>query len=84
MSLIDYIVVSGKKSMLEFAENKRHRGYQKYPAEVRDAHYVTPRTPGYSIGYQNGCLERFEWPVGTCWANEEGRERMDAGRLGKL
>ena len=84
LSLIDYIVVSGKKSMLEFAENKRHRVYQKNPAEVRDAHYVTPVAPGYSSGYQNGCVEKFEWPTGSFWANKEGRERMGAGRKAQL
>lgn len=84
LSLIDYIVVSGQKSMLEFAENKRHRVYQKYPAEVKDAYYVTPMAPGYSVGYQNGCVEKFEWPTGSFWASEDGRRRMDTGRLAKL
>jgi L-galactonate dehydratase len=84
LSLIDYIVVSGTKSMLEFAENKRHRVYQKYPAEVKDAHYVTPVAPGYSTGYQNDCVERFEWPTGSFWANEEGKERMSVGKLLRL
>ncbi|KAF2241659.1 hypothetical protein BU26DRAFT_168113 [Trematosphaeria pertusa] len=57
LSLIGYIVSSGKKGMLEFAENNRHRVYQKNPAEVRDAHYVTPVALGYSSGYQNDCVE---------------------------
>ncbi|PSN65911.1 enolase C-terminal domain-like protein [Corynespora cassiicola Philippines] len=84
LSLIDYIVVSGRKSMLEFADNKRHKPYLRHPAEIRDAHYVSPIVPGYSVGYQNGAVERFEWPTGSFWANEEGKARMDVGRVIKL
>ncbi|KAF2190169.1 enolase C-terminal domain-like protein [Zopfia rhizophila CBS 207.26] len=84
LSLIDYIVVSGQRNTLEFAENKRNKKYLKYAAEVKDAHYVTPMQPGYRIGYNKGCVENFEFPGGEVWRSEEGKRMTGGDKIPKL
>ncbi|KKY27064.1 putative mandelate racemase muconate lactonizing protein [Phaeomoniella chlamydospora] len=77
LSIIDYVAVSGKKSMLEYAENKRHKKYMRHPSEVRNAHYVSPSAPGYSTGYNDGCIEEFEYPSGRFWRSEIGQQLIN-------
>jgi L-galactonate dehydratase len=76
LSLIDYITVSGKKSMLEFADS--HRENLRYPSEVKDAHYISPVQPGYSIGYTDDALEKYTYPSGSFWKSEIGLKIMAA------
>ncbi len=70
LSLIDYIAVSGKRSMLEFADS--HRENLRHPSQIVDAHYVTPLSPGYSIGYTEEALEKYTYPNGSFWSSEVG------------
>jgi len=84
LSLIDYIAVSGKRSMLEYAENSRHKKHMRHPSEVLNAFYVTPRAPGYSIGYNEGCIEQFEYPNGEFWRGETGQNIINSAKIGVL
>lgn len=84
LSIIDYVAVSGKKSMLEYAENRRHKKYMRHPSEVKNAHYVTPTAPGYSTGYNSGCIEQFEYPNGEFWKSEVGVKIANAPKGGEL
>jgi L-galactonate dehydratase len=70
LSNIDYICVSGRKSMLENADS--HRENLRHPSKVVDAHYVTPTAPGYSTGYTQEALEKYVYPHGTFWESETG------------
>ncbi|GME46262.1 hypothetical protein GTA08_BOTSDO00156 [Neofusicoccum parvum] len=76
LSLIDYITVSGKKSMLEFADS--HREHLRHPSQVKEAHYVSPVQPGYSIGYTDEALEKYHYPDGSFWRSETGLEIISA------
>ncbi|KAL1993345.1 hypothetical protein VTN49DRAFT_3294 [Thermomyces lanuginosus] len=76
LSLIDYIAVSGKKSMLEFASSRRES--LRHPSRIENAHYVTPREPGYSIGYTDEALELYTYPDGKFWSSEIGRKIQNA------
>ena len=82
LSNIDYICVSGKKSMLEnaasYSENLRH------PSKVVDAYYVTPTQPGYSVGYTNEALEKYTYPNGSFWSSEVGQKIASAPSEGDL
>lgn len=82
LSNIDYICVSGKKSMLEnaisYSENLRH------PSKVVNAHYVSPVDPGYSIGYTDEALKKYTFPHGTFWSSELGQKIMHAPSEGDL
>ncbi|KAF4313167.1 hypothetical protein GTA08_BOTSDO00156 [Botryosphaeria dothidea] len=76
LSLIDYITVSRKKSMLEFADS--HRENLRHPSQVKEAHYVSPTQPGYSIGYTEEALEKYTYPDGSFWRSETGLNIMKA------
>lgn len=76
LSLIDYIAVSGKKSMLEFASSRRES--LRHPSRIENAHYVTPLEPGYSIGYTDEALELYTYPDGKFWSSEIGRKIQNA------
>jgi L-galactonate dehydratase len=63
LSTIDYIAISGRKSMLENADS--HRENLRHPSRIVDAHYVTPLEPGYSTGYTKEALEKYTYPDGS-------------------
>lgn len=72
LSNIDYICVSGRKSMLEhavsYSENLRH------PSRIENAHYVTPLSPGYSVGYTAQALKKYTYPSGEFWSSDIGQK----------
>ncbi|KAI0161088.1 enolase C-terminal domain-like protein [Hypoxylon sp. FL1284] len=82
LSTIDYVAVSGRKSMLEYADSRRES--LRHPSCVADAHYVTPLAPGYSIGYTDEALEKYTYPDGMFWASEVGRQIIAQPTGGEL
>lgn len=82
LSNIDYICVSGKKSMLEnavsYSENLR------YPSKVISAYYVTPMEPGYSVGYTEECMKKYVYPHGEFWTSAVGQSIINAPSEGEL
>ncbi|CAH0028427.1 unnamed protein product [Clonostachys rhizophaga] len=72
LSTIDYIAISGRKSMLENADS--HRENLKHPSKIENAHYVTPLAPGYSTGYTDEALEKYTYPNGSFWSSDIGLE----------
>ncbi|KAH6640253.1 enolase C-terminal domain-like protein [Chaetomium tenue] len=82
LSLIDYVVVSGKRSMLEFADS--HRESLRHPSKIVDAHYVTPIEPGYSIGYTEEALEKYTYPNGSFWRSDIGQKIIAQPTGGEL
>jgi L-galactonate dehydratase len=82
LSLIDYVAVSGKRSMLEFADS--HRENLRHPSQIVDAHYVTPLDPGYSIGYTEEALEKYTYPNGSFWRTDVGQKIIAQPTGGEL
>ncbi|CAK7214981.1 hypothetical protein SBRCBS47491_002334 [Sporothrix bragantina] len=72
LSTIDYVAVSGRKSMLENADS--HRENLRHPSKTVNAHYVTPLAPGYSTGYTDVALEKYTYPTGSFWQSDIGLE----------
>lgn len=70
LSTIDYVAISGQKSMLEAAESYREN--LKHPSVIVDAYYVTPMTPGYSTGYTDEALAKYTYPDGSFWKSDCG------------
>lgn len=70
LSTIDYIAISGQKSMLEYADSFREN--LRFPSQIVDAHYVTPLAPGYSIGYTDQAFEQYTYPSGSFWKSDVG------------
>lgn len=81
LSNIDYIAISGRKSMLEAADSYREN--LAHPSIIKDAHYVTPLDPGYSIGYVPGAIEKYLYPNGTFWTSEIGEKIKQAPKGGE-
>lgn len=81
LSNIDYICVSGKKSMLEAAESYREN--LLHPSVIKDAYYVTPTSPGYSMGYVPGAIEKYVYPHGKFWTSEIGEKIKKAPKGGE-
>ena len=67
VSTIDYVVVSGKKSLLEYVDHLHE--HFLHPAQVKDGHIVTPMEPGYSVEMKEASMDRYTYPgkEGASW-----------------
>ncbi|KAJ5812661.1 enolase C-terminal domain-like protein [Penicillium riverlandense] len=82
LSTIDYVAISGRRSMLENADS--HRENLRHPSKVENAHYVTPLAPGYSTGYTNLAMEKYTYPTGSFWESDIGLEIIAQPTGGEL
>jgi L-galactonate dehydratase len=82
LSTIDYVVVSGKKSVLEYVDHLHE--HFLHPSVIRDGYYVTPMEPGYSVEMKRESMERFGFP-GTegvsWWRSEEARPILEGEKI---
>jgi L-fuconate dehydratase len=69
IALFDYIAVSGslENRVLEYVDHL-HEHFED-PVRIRQARYLAPESPGYSITIKPGSLDRFEFPKGAAWAS---------------
>ena len=82
LSTIDYVVVSGKKSVLEFVDHL-HEHFLN-PSRIRDGHYVTPTEAGYSVEMKAESMDRFEFPGRegvSWWKSEEARPILEGVKI---
>ncbi|KAK2759362.1 L-galactonate dehydratase [Arachnomyces sp. PD_36] len=82
LSTIDYVVVTGKKSVLEFVDHL-HEHFE-HPAKVKGGYYVTPMEPGYSVEMKAASMDRFEFPGvegKSWWKTEEARPILEGPRV---
>ncbi len=81
VSTIDYLVVSGKKNVLEYI-NALHEHF-KHPAEIDDGHHVSPLSAGYSVEMLAASMEKFSFPGpdGGFWRSEEATPLLEADRV---
>lgn len=79
LSTIDYVVISGKKSILEYAGHL-HEPFLD-PARVESGHYATPQAPGYSVQMKQESLERhsFLGRPGSWWTSDEASRILRRG-----
>ncbi|KAF4428269.1 mandelate racemase [Fusarium austroafricanum] len=84
LSTIDYIAISGRKSVLEFVDHLHEHFYR--PARIQDGFYVTPLEPGYSVEMKPESLMRFEYPgrEGSWWRSEEAKMVIEQPRVKAL
>jgi L-fuconate dehydratase len=68
VSLFDYIAVSASldRRVLEYVDHLHEHFVD--PCVIRDAHYMPPSRPGYSIEMKPESLERYAYPEGPEWA----------------
>jgi L-galactonate dehydratase len=81
VSTIDYLVISGKKSVLEYID-ALHEHFC-HPASIEDGFHVTPWAEGYSVEIKPESMEKFSFPGGKggWWRSEEGRMLLEADRV---
>lgn len=81
LSTIDYVVVSGKKSVLEYVDHLHEHFW--HPSVIRDGYYVTPMDPGYSVEMKPESMEKFTFPgkEGGWWRSEEARPILEGVKI---
>jgi L-fuconate dehydratase len=72
ISIFDYLAVSGclEGRICEYVDHLHEHFVD--PCIVRDAHYVAPARPGYSITMKPESLEAYEFPHGRVWQRLQG------------
>jgi len=67
LSIFDYISVSRslEDRVCEYVDHLHEHFID--PCVVKDAHYVAPVNPGYSIEIKPGSIAEFEFPTGGFW-----------------
>ncbi|KIW49813.1 L-galactonate dehydratase [Exophiala xenobiotica] len=67
LSTVDYVVISGKKSLLEYVDHLHE--HFLHPSRIEAGYYVTPLEAGYSVELKPQSMERFTFPgeEGTSW-----------------
>ncbi|KAK8018156.1 Bclgd1 [Apiospora marii] len=67
LSTIDYVVVSGARSVLEYVDHLHE--HFLHPSVIRDGYYQTPMEAGYSVEMKAESMDRFEYPgkQGVSW-----------------
>ncbi|CDK28785.1 unnamed protein product [Kuraishia capsulata CBS 1993] len=71
VATIDYVVFSGKKSMLEYIGHLHENFYD--PALVENGYVITPKVPGYSVQFKEESLATYEYPNGSFWTSEAAK-----------
>ena len=82
LSTVDYVVVSGRRSVLEYVDNL-HEHFE-HPCRVREGFIVTPIEPGYSVEMREGSRERFEFPGEkgkSWWTGVEARAVLEGEKV---
>ena len=82
LSTIDYVVITGKKSVLEYVDHL-HEHFE-YPAKVKNGYYATPTEPGYSVQMKEDSMDRYSFPGEegkSWWRGEEAKQVLGASRV---
>ncbi|KAF2475729.1 L-galactonate dehydratase [Lindgomyces ingoldianus] len=82
LSTIDYVVVSGKKSVLEYVDHLHEHFF--HPSEIKDGYYVTPMEPGYSVEMKPESMERFSFPGeegASWWRSDEAKAILEGEQI---
>lgn len=70
LALLNYICVSGEKSLLEHINSFSE--VLKHPVQTKDGYFVTPWEAGYSVEYKPEAIAAYEYPSGSFWTSEKG------------
>ena len=69
LSAFHYVAVapSLERVLIEYSDHLHEHFVD--PVVIRDARYVLPEAPGYSITMKPASLDRYEYPHGAAWAD---------------
>ena len=67
LSIFDYICVSGSHEgrVTEFVDHLHEHFID--PCVIKNARYIAPKMPGYSIEMKAASLDEYEYPKGKAW-----------------
>lgn len=83
ISTIDFVAVSGKKSILEYTDHL-HDVFLAPACITNDGMHVTPTVAGYSCDVKESEFAKFECPNGTFWQSEQGQKMLNDPWRGTL
>ncbi|KAK5709940.1 hypothetical protein LTR17_019328 [Elasticomyces elasticus] len=75
ISTIDFVVISGKQSILEFTDHG-HDAFKAPATITSDAFHATPTVPGYSCDVKGVEFDKFECPNGSFWQSAQGQKML--------
>jgi L-galactonate dehydratase len=76
ISTIDFVVVSGKESILEYTDHL-HDAFVAPAKITQTGYHVSPTVPGYSCDVKEVEFEKFECPNGSFWQSKQGENMLD-------
>ncbi|KAM0201184.1 hypothetical protein ACHAPA_002355 [Fusarium lateritium] len=82
LSTIDYVVVSGKLSVLEYVDHLHEHFF--HPSVIKDGYYTTPVEPGYSVEMKPESMDRFSYPGEkgvSWWTSDEAKVILDGKKI---
>ncbi|KAI0120870.1 enolase C-terminal domain-like protein [Hypoxylon sp. NC0597] len=82
LSTIDYVVVSGKLSVLEYVDHLHE--HFLHPSAVKDGYYQTPMNPGYSVEMKPESMDRYSFPGEdgvSWWKSEEAKPILEGEKI---
>jgi len=82
LSTVDYVCVSGRRSVLEFVDHLHE--HFVHPSRIRDGYYQTPLEPGYSVEMKRESMDRFTYPGQegvSWWRSDEAKCILDGERV---
>ncbi|MCJ1370629.1 L-galactonate dehydratase [Loxospora ochrophaea] len=81
LSTVDYVVVSGKLSVLEYVDHLHEHFYN--PAVIQDGYYQTPTEPGYSVEMKEASMEKFSFPgkEDGWWRSPEAKPILEGEKI---
>ena len=80
LSTVDYVVVSGKRSLLEYVDHLHEHFF--HPAVIKDGYYTTPTEAGYSVEMKPDSMDRYEYPGKkgvSWWTSDEAVPILNGG-----
>lgn len=82
LSTIDYVVVSGKLSVLEYVDHLHE--HFLHPSVIRDGYYVTPMEPGYSVEMKADSMDKYTYPGEkgvSWWTSDEAKGIIEGQKI---
>ncbi|RSH90476.1 hypothetical protein EHS25_001081 [Saitozyma podzolica] len=76
ISTIDFVVVSGKKSILEYTDHL-HEAFVNPASMAPGSYHTSPTAPGYSTDVKEEYFDKFECPQGSFWKSPKGLEMLN-------
>ncbi|KAK2599238.1 hypothetical protein N8I77_011008 [Diaporthe amygdali] len=82
LSTIDYVVVTGKLSVLEYVDHLHE--HFLHPSVIKDGYYQTPMDPGYSVEMKPASMDKFTFPGEpgvSWWQSEEAKPILEGVKI---